>query len=260
MKFRIYIDEVGNHDLKNVDGPNERFLSLTGVVFELDYVRKMLFPQVEGLKNKYFHSHPDDPVIFHRKEMINYKNAFSILRDEKIHEAFDNDLLGLLQELDYTVLTVVIDKKQHKDQYLTWHYDPYHYCLKIIVERFVLFLESKNATGDVMCESRGGKEDRRLKESFHKIYIEGSEYIPNTRFQSVLTSSQLKVKPKTNNISGLQIADMIAYPSYKRLLVQKDFVENVGIFAQKIISILEDNKYYRGPNNRLWGFGKKWLP
>jgi len=75
MKYRIYIDEVGNHDLKNVDGPNERFLSLSGIIFDLDYVAKILFPSVEDLKEKYFRSHPDDPVIFHRKEMINYKGV-----------------------------------------------------------------------------------------------------------------------------------------------------------------------------------------
>jgi hypothetical protein len=29
--YRIYIDEVGNHDLTHADDPNQRFLSLTGV-------------------------------------------------------------------------------------------------------------------------------------------------------------------------------------------------------------------------------------
>jgi len=37
MKYRIYIDEVGNPDLESCDDPNHRFLSLTGVIVALDY-------------------------------------------------------------------------------------------------------------------------------------------------------------------------------------------------------------------------------
>jgi hypothetical protein len=37
MKFRIYIDEVGNPDLESSDDLNHRFLSLTGIVLEDQY-------------------------------------------------------------------------------------------------------------------------------------------------------------------------------------------------------------------------------
>ena len=30
--YRIYVDEVGNHDLAHADDPNQRFFSLTGVI------------------------------------------------------------------------------------------------------------------------------------------------------------------------------------------------------------------------------------
>ena len=35
MKYRIYIDEVGNPDLESSENPNHQFLSLTGVIIEL---------------------------------------------------------------------------------------------------------------------------------------------------------------------------------------------------------------------------------
>ncbi len=60
MKYRIYIDEVGNPDLESSDNPNHRFLSLTGVILELGYVQSTVHPQMEELKAKYFRSHPDD--------------------------------------------------------------------------------------------------------------------------------------------------------------------------------------------------------
>ncbi len=40
--YRIYVDEVGTHDLTHVDDPNQRFLSLTGVVLESEYTISVL--------------------------------------------------------------------------------------------------------------------------------------------------------------------------------------------------------------------------
>ena len=69
MKYRIYIDEVGNPDLGSSDNPNHRFLSLTGIILELGYVKAVLHPQMEEIKAKYFNYHPDEPIVFHRKEI-----------------------------------------------------------------------------------------------------------------------------------------------------------------------------------------------
>jgi hypothetical protein len=57
----MYVDEVGNADLKASREPNHRYLSLTGVVFDLDYVDRVVAPQLEALKKKYFKRHVDDP-------------------------------------------------------------------------------------------------------------------------------------------------------------------------------------------------------
>ena len=69
-KYRMYVDEVGNPDLESSDNPNHRFLSLTGVIIKLDHVKDALYPEMEALKTKHFGSHPDDPVILHRKELV----------------------------------------------------------------------------------------------------------------------------------------------------------------------------------------------
>ncbi|HUT47565.1 MAG TPA: DUF3800 domain-containing protein [Sedimentisphaerales bacterium] len=97
MKYRIYIDEVGNPDLESSDNPNHRFLSLTGVILELDHVRSVVHPQMERLKEKYFDYHPDEPIVFHRKEIINTRPPFQNLRDPDIRSQFDTELLMLLR-------------------------------------------------------------------------------------------------------------------------------------------------------------------
>ena len=260
MKYRLYIDEVGNSDLNASADPNHRYLSLTGVIFELDYVRNVLFPAIEELKARYFASHPDDPVILHRKELVNKKPPFAELNDPAIERQFNHDLLTLLTDLDYTVITVVIDKLEHQQRYATWRFDPYHYCLTVMVERYVRWLSAQSAQGDVLAESRGGKEDRRLKDSFERVYREGSNYISPDQFAARLTSRQLKVKNKSNNISGLQIADLIAHPSFRATVARHDRQGLPSNFGGQIASILEATKYYRSDRNKIDGWGRKWLP
>ncbi|HEX9744948.1 MAG TPA: DUF3800 domain-containing protein [bacterium] len=259
-KYRLYIDEVGNHDLTNVEDERHRYLSLTGVVFEISHIKKYLFPELENLKSDFFNSHPDDPVILHRKELVNKKYPFQSLRDEKICQEFDSKLLEILNISEYWVTTVVIDKKEHNEKYASWRYDPYHYCLAIILERYVQWLNTKGFSGDVIAESRGGREDRRLKKSFSNLITSGTEYVESTLFQNCFTSKELKVKPKKNNIAGLQIADMIAHPSCRHILELYKGIPGPGRFGKLIAEILEESKYLRSKSKKILGYGHKILP
>ena len=255
-KYRIYIDEVGNPDIESSENPNHRFLSLTGVIVELGYVAEKLQPQLESLKVKFFDSHPDNPVVLHRKEILNTSGPFANLRDSGTRQAFDKELLALLEIWQYQVISVCIDKKAHKDTYSTWLYDPYHYCLTILLERYVFFLDSINCMGDVMAESRGGKEDRRLKDVFSNLYEKGTGYISGDRIRKRLTSRNLKVKNKSNNIAGLQVADLLAHPSRNEILNENKLLDKeLPPFGKRIIQILQ-NKYYK-KGNKI--FGKKML-
>lgn len=257
MKYRLYVDEVGNSDLESSDNPNHRFLSLTGVILNISDVRSVVHPQMEAIKAKYFRHHPDEPVIFHRKELINRKSPFDSLRDPTTRMRFDRELLALLESWQYTVISVCLDKKSQKQTYTAWRYDPYHYCLAILLERFVFFLNRREARGDVMAESRGGKADRRLKDSFARLWERGTDYVDPGQFQGTLTSKQLKVKAKHNNIAGLQLADLLAHPSRNEILKEHGLWEkDIAPFAQRIIRILQ-GKYDQHGGRR---FGKKLLP
>jgi len=256
VKYRIYIDEVGNPDLASSDNPNHRFLSLTGVILELDYVRSVVHPQMDALKRKFFHTYPDEPVIFHRKEMLNGLPPFEILRNPQVRSQFDKELLDLVASWEYTVISVCLDKKSHKETYTVWQYDPYHYCLEIILERFFFFLDRTNARGDVMAESRAGKENQRLMDSFSRLWQNGSHYISSEQFQRAFTSKQLKVRPKINNVPGLQLADLLAHPSRNEILWEKGLLgKEPAPFAKAVIEILQ--RKYDQQGGRI--FGKKFL-
>jgi len=261
MKYRLYIDEVGNSGLSaKFQHPNERYLSLTGVIIELHYVDSVVAIQIEELKRRYFKTHVDEPIIFHRKELVNRRHPFHELNDPTTEQAFNGDLLGLMRTLEYKVITVVIDKHEHLQRYKVWHHDPYHYCQEVLLERYVLWLEKEGAVGDVMAESRGGHEDRRLKESFNRIWREGTRYVSEKLCSAHLTSQQLKVKTKANNIAGLQLADLTAHPSFRFILCRRQKTAQPKTFGAQIAQILVDQKYLRKPSGKLEGWGCKWLP
>ena len=83
----------------------------------------------------------------------------------------------------------------------------------------------------------------------------GTEYIEAQRIQNALTSSQLKVKPKSANIAGLQLADLIAHPSRNEILKENGHVKTLAPFGAKIIAVLQE-KYYQ-KDGRF--FGKKFV-
>lgn len=260
MKHRLYVDEVGNPDLKSSDNEEHRFLCLTGIIIELEYVKEVIHPELEELKKDFFDSHPDDPIIFHRKELLKRKPPFSVLQDQMIEKKFNKKLLEKLNEWEYKVISVIIDKKEHDERYSTWKYDPYHYSQEILLERFRLFLDMNNSKGDVMFESRGGKEDMRLKRSFRKLFDNGTHHLSAEDLQSHLTSKELKIKPKKANIAGLQIADLIAHPA-RRWFYKNVFQMDDGkiTFGDEVIKILESKKFFRY-DGKIHGYGAKKLP
>lgn len=260
--FRLYIDEVGNHDLTHAENPNERFLSLTGVIIESQYCINELIPSMEEMKRNFFSKDPDVPIIFHRKDILNKRNPFQALRDPLVEADFNENLLSQLNDWSYRVITVVIDKWAHKEKYTKWQFHPYHYCLSVMLERYVLFLHYGKNTGDVMVESRGGVEDRKLEESFEGLYQKGNKIIPKTTWQECLTSSKLKAHQKAANICGLQLADLLAHPSRREILLDNHLIDdNRDIFGDKITEILRKSKYHRNTKTgEVEGYGKKLLP
>ncbi len=254
------MDEVGHSDLKNIAHEENRFLCLAGVIFEIKYVQDVLFPELESLKSKYFDSHPDNPIIFHRKELLKKKPPFSQLRDPEIQEQFNAELLECLKSWEYCVISVIIDKKEHDERYSTWKYEPYHYCQEILIERYRLFLDIDGVKGDVMFESRGGKEDTRLKKAFRTILENGTYHLNSEDLLAHFTSKELKIKQKSANISGLQVADLIAHP-VRRWFFKNIFDMNDGenTFGDEIIEILVKDKFF-SYNGKIYGYGAKKLP
>jgi hypothetical protein len=70
VKYRMYVDEVGHASHKSCDDEAYRYLSLTGVVIGLEYVKQVVAPALETLKREVFDPHPDDPLVLHRQDIV----------------------------------------------------------------------------------------------------------------------------------------------------------------------------------------------
>ena len=70
-----------------------------------------------------------------------------------------------------------------------------------------------------MTESRGRRGDRELKEDFRRFMMEGANLSDVPGYRQTVSSSQIKLNLKTDNITGLQLADLLVYPSKRGILL-----------------------------------------
>ena len=111
----------------------------------------------------------------------------------------------------------------------------------------------------MMFESRGGKEDMRLKESYRKIFENGTDWIKSEDIDDTISSKELKIKPKSANISGLQVADLLAYPLYKYALKFYELKDDKSdTFNDRIMEIIKPKMFKNG--NKINGYGLKLIP
>lgn len=258
--YRLYIDESGDHANTDIEKPEKRFLGLTGIIIASNYYRDIFQPKLEALKRKHFPGSPDVPIILHRSEILNRKGTFGRLKNEDAARAFDDDLIGFISAMEYVVITVVIDKKAHREKYGDAAMHPYHYCMNAMLERYCGFLQLQKKCGDVLAESRGKNEDSLLKEAYSALFGRGTYYRAAHFFQQVLTSKEIKMKTKAANIAGTQIADLLAHPSKQNLLFEKG---KISVFAEKfgsrICKAIEQKYNRRLLNNKVDGYGKVFL-
>jgi len=258
--YRLYIDESGDHTYYETEDPAKTHLGLTGILIEYEYYRTTFQPELELLKQRHFPHSPDEPVILHREDIINRRGPFWRLRDPEKEEAFNEDLLQFLKVQRYIVISVVIDKNSHIKRYGDAAYHPYHYCITAMLERYCGYLNFYNARGDVLAESRGGAEDRRLKSAYIRLYEEGTHYRGTSFFQKALKSCEIKLKPKWKNIAGLQIADILAHPSKQEILIEQQRVDDPGDnFGKQICQCIQTKYNQQVYEGRIWGYGKIFL-
>jgi hypothetical protein len=259
-RYRLFFDETGNGDLEAAaKNPNERYLSLTGIVIRQDHHDSYLTRRLNHLKRTLFQ---DDNCVLHRRDIMRKEGVFAVLRSEDIRREFDARLASIVAECLTVGFTVSIDKLEHKQKYVVWQHNPYHYLLECLLERYVLWLKRNNYQGDMVGEARNSTHDAPLKRAFRYFYLHKTGSLVNASIiQSRLTSKELRLKPKTSNVAGLQIADMLAHPCHRSLKFEQLGETIPPDYGTFLVSIMRRQIYDRHPvSGKIETYGTKWLP
>ena len=255
-RYRLYVDESGDHVYRKTTETAHRFLCLLGCWFKNpDYVK--FHEELENFKVRYLHHHPDNPAILHREDIIHARKSFKTLQHESKRAEFDAQLLDIIQAAEFRVVAVVIDKAALHLSYGESAAHPYHLGLGFLLQRFAGYLNHINRIGDVMAEARGGREDLLLKESYSRVYNSGIWTVTSTSsFHAALSSSQLKLRGKKANISGLQLSDLIGHPAKMWALRHFGLISDApAAFPAKLMKIVEHKFNRQLYTNKLEGYG-----
>ena len=258
--FRLYIDEQGTDAMSDPGNPDSRFLSLTGVAMRVEEARDSLTPKFNWIKTTIFDHDGDEPLIFHRRKIVQRKGAFGVLNDDAKRALFDKAILRTMKVCDYHVITAVIDKLEASQKHKWRVNHPYHYLMQIMTEKFSRLLDRMDDFGDIMPEGRMGKKDALLQEAYREFREKGNYYYNPAQIRHRIPSDNLKFRYKRDNIAGQQLADLIAHPSHISILEERGFNVVVGEFGKKVEEVLLATKYDRSATGSIKGYGRKFLP
>lgn len=245
MRYFVFIDETGEANIDNPD-PRYNIFVLCGVVFREDHYNAFDIA-LKKLKKKHFN---DEDVVLHSYTMRKNKGVFKIFQDKKVLSKFYVDIEKIFTEHNYKVISCIINKEKYKEKYPLKNY-AYEDSLTFLCERSMTYIGTghKNHSLHFCLEKRGGRKDRELKKLYRKVIRFGTDYKSTDDFK--VCHPNLFFRAKNQNINGLQLADLCAYPIARKILSPKTPQPTYDLFEDKIFT------WYDG---RKKGFGLKFFP
>jgi len=229
MRYYLFIDECGDQNLANFD-PSFPVFTLCGIIIsENDY--ETLSCRIFEMKRKYW---KDKKVILHSRDIRKYENGFEILFDLNIKKAFYEDINSIMKGSNYTVISCSILKEPYIKKFGRLS-DVYGLSLSYIMEKTIFFLDNQNKKGIELftfAEKRGKKEDKALLNYYNQVLDRGTYLVEPSRIKACFKNFEFKAK--RDNIIGLQIADLAAYPITRYVLDKQSINYAFDILKSKI--------------------------
>lgn len=208
MNYYLFLDESGDHGLKNID-PDFPVFVLCGVIMsDLNY--ENLRSDFNSIKQQFW---GENKVIFHSRDIRKCDKEFKVLLDIETKRRFYQELDRTISDSNYTVISSVIEKVNYIKKYGKLRGDVYEIALSFIVERTVFFLDSLKEKVNALyliIEKRGKKEDAQLKLHIENLINIGTFYVTPDRLKAY--NIKVEFRDKRQNVNGLQLSDLIAYP------------------------------------------------
>jgi len=204
-------------------------------------------PALTAFKMRLFES---EDFILHTADIARRREVFQKLTDGAFRVQFYQSINALMQQLDYQVIACVVEKETHLRRYGLAAIDPYMLSLRVLVERFVWELESREVSqsGQIIAESRDETLDNQLRLAWIDLRTSGTAKCSAAKIRRYV--SDLQIRNKSENIAGLQLADLIVSPIGRRVL-GKQVKPDWQIIKAKL---------RRGKRGQFMGYGLVILP
>ncbi|RPI16510.1 MAG: DUF3800 domain-containing protein [Ignavibacteriae bacterium] len=215
MNYKLFIDESGDHGLTTINNEFPVFV-LCGMLVE-DYEDLRL--SINEIKEHFWHG---KKVIFHSRDIRKCEKEFKILLDLGVKKEFFTKLDKFMSTKDYTLIASAIDKNEYFKKHGLLGNDVYEIALSFIFEKCLSILIKNYGDKfklEIFIEKRGRKEDQELSEHFQRIKSRGTAFIEADFLKEHV--SDIVFNDKKENINGLQISDLAAYP-IARYIIDKD--------------------------------------
>lgn len=211
----MYLDESGDHSLTKVD-PSYPVFVLGGVIVDQDYANGVIQPELNQLKRDFF---GNEQLILHTADISRNRNGFERVKDSVFRAQFYERLNEVMQRWDYQVVACAIRKDHHLSRYGDDALDPYMLSLNVLVERFCMEIGNQPSGGLIMVEARGHPLDAQLQLAWARLQVTGTQFMRAAQIKRRIAG--LNIHPKSENIAGLQLADLVVSPIGRHVLGKK---------------------------------------
>ena len=211
--YVLYLDECGDQNLSSFD-PQFPIFTLCGVVVSEEQ-DELLADRINSLKIDIW---KNTNIILHSRDIRKCQNGFEVLFDLEVKKRFIESVNDILGDDIYIIICCAILKEPYIRQYGKLN-DVYGLSLSYIMERVVFYLDSvgkDNIELRTVIERRGKKEDKSLLNYYNQLLDRGTYWVNGERMRKYF--KRLDMRWKSENIVGLQVADLVAYPITRHVL------------------------------------------
>ena len=211
--YVLYLDECGDQNLSGFD-PQFPIFTLCGVVVSEEQ-DKLLADRINSLKMDIWNN---TNIILHSRDIRKCQNGFEVLFDLEVKKHFLESVNAILGDDIYIIICCAILKEPYIRQYGKLN-DVYGLSLSYIMERVVFYLDSvgkDNIELRTVIERRGKKEDKSLLNYYNQLLDRGTYWVNGDRMRRYF--KRFDMRWKSENIVGLQVADLVAYPITRHVL------------------------------------------
>ncbi|MBR5074690.1 MAG: DUF3800 domain-containing protein [Bacteroidales bacterium] len=217
-KYYMFVDECGDSFLDNIDEDFPVF-TLCGIIVSKPQL-KALEKKVAELKALFW---GDRNIILHSRDIRKHQHGFEILLNPEVKRDFYERINAIMgEEGAFTIVSCSILKWPFIERYGK-DGDVYGLALSRLIERSIFYLDEigneDRSDLTVIMEMRGKKEDKELTRYYETFKTKGTKWLTPERLNSHI--AKFSFLSKKQNVTCLQVADLIAYPIARYVLNPK---------------------------------------